>query len=119
MEKGMNRRQFMVKAGAAIAGTGMVSPLPSVMAQQTSPKKMRLAIIGTGVRGVNTYGKELATDYSDYVEFVGLCDINPRRVKFAKQYIGTNCSTFTDFETMVKQTKPDKIVVTTVDAYHN
>ena len=115
----MNRREFMVRAGGAIAGARLVSPLASVMAQQSSAKKMRLAVVGTGVRGVNTYGKELATDYSDYVEFVGLCDPNPSRLNFAKEYIGVNCPTFTDFATMVKQTKPDKVVVTTVDAYHN
>ena len=115
----MNRRQFVVKTGAAIAGTGLVSPLTSIMAKQKPAKKMRLAIIGTGIRGVNTYGKELMADYSDYVEIVGLCDINPSRVKFAKKYIGVNCPTFTDFEKMVKQAEPDKIVVTTVDAYHN
>jgi predicted dehydrogenase len=119
MEKGMNRRQFMVKAGAAIAGAGLVSPLTSVMAQQTSAKKMRLALIGTGIRGVNMFGRNLAVDYSDCVDFVGLCDPNPSRVKFAKEYIGVNCPTFTNFETMVKQAKPDTVVVTTVDAYHN
>jgi predicted dehydrogenase len=119
MEKGMNRRDFMVKAGGVIVGAGLVSPLASVMAQQSSVKKMRLALIGTGIRGVNMFGRDLAADYSDCVEFVGLCDINPSRVKFAKEYIGANCPTFTDFETMVKQAKPDTVVVTTVDAYHN
>lgn len=115
----MNRRDFMVKAGTAIAGLSLANPQPAITAQQTSPKKMRLALIGTGIRGVNTYGRDLAADYSDCVEFVGLCDPNPGRLKFAKEYIGVNCPTFTDFETMVKQTKPDTIVVTTVDAYHN
>lgn len=119
MNEGMNRRDFMVKTGTAIGGLSLASPISSLMAQQTSTQKMRLAIVGTGIRGITMYGKDLATDYSDSVEFVGLCDPNPGRVKFAREYIGASCPTFTDFGKMVRQTRPETIVVTTVDAYHN
>ncbi len=117
--KDMNRRDFIVKAGTAMAAVGLAGPMSSLMAQQAPAKKMRLAIIGTGGRAVDMFGKSIMTDYGDWVEFVGLCDVNPGRVKFAGEYIGANCPVYTDFETMVRKSKPDTIIVTTVDAFHD
>ena len=37
--------------------------------------KRRYAIVGTGERAIGMWGKPLLTDYSDLIEFVGLCDI--------------------------------------------
>jgi hypothetical protein len=34
------------------------------------------------------WGRPIAQEYSDIVGFVGLCDINPKRVEAAKQLIG-------------------------------
>jgi predicted dehydrogenase len=50
---------------------------------------------------------------------VGLCDINPGRCAFAKSYIGVDCPTFVDFDAMLQETKPDKVIVTTVDSTHD
>lgn len=114
----MNRRIFLKNTSAGLAAVlaGSVSP---AFAQQTAPKKTKLAVIGTGVRALDMWGKDILRDYGDKVEFVGLCDPNPGRVEFAKKYIGANCPSFTDFDKMVAEAKPDKIIVTTVDAYHN
>ena len=62
---------------------------------------MRVALVGTGIRGINMWGRDVARQYADEVEFVGLCDINPGRLEFGKQYIGVACPTFTDFEEMI------------------
>jgi predicted dehydrogenase len=115
----MNRRDFIVATATTVAGLRLASPMASVMAQQTSTKKRRLAIVGTGIRAIDMWGKDVLRDYGDSHQFVGLCDINPGRAQFAEKYIGTNCPTFTDFEKMVNQTRPDAVIVTTVDAYHD
>ncbi len=65
------------------------------------------------------YGKNLMRDYSDYVENVGLCDINPGHVKYAREYIAVNCPIFTDFEKVMRGMKPDTLIVTTVDSTHD
>ena len=39
--------------------------------------KTRVALVGTGIRGVNMWGKNVRENYSDVVEIVGLSDINP------------------------------------------
>ena len=65
------------------------------------------------------WGRDLVTTYSDYIQFVGLCDKNEGRVNFAKTFIGANCPVYTDFEKMMKETKPDVLIVTTMDSTHH
>src|SRR6056297_40379 len=114
----MKRRKFISTTGALAAGTLLSSPA-SAMIQNASGKKQKLALVGTGVRGVGMWGKNLVDNYSDYIEFVGICDINPGRVKYAKEYMGVDCPTFVNFEEMMTKTKPDTLIVTTVDAIHH
>lgn len=64
------------------------------------------------------WGRLLAERYSDVVEFVGLCDINPKRVAVGKELIGVDCPTFTNFEQMCRQIKPDVVAVTSRDSVH-
>jgi predicted dehydrogenase len=84
-----------------------------------SPKK-RLALVGTGIRGVKFWGQFIQENYSDVAQFVGLCDINPGRLAFGKSYIGVpDCPTFTNFDEMLAVAKPDLVMVTTVDNTHD
>ena len=85
----------------------------------TTTNKLKIALIGTGVRGTSFWGKRLVDEYSDILEFVGLCDINPGRLEYGKKYIGTQCPSFTNFDKMVIETKPDLIIVTTKDSTHH
>lgn len=116
----LTRRKFLSTTGTAVAGAAIANPLSSrIFAKSTARKKMRLAIVGTGVRACDMYGRRLLPEYSDYVEIVGLCDINPGRLAYAKSYIGATCPTFTDLDKMLTEIKPDKLIVTTVDATHH
>ncbi|MDX2194900.1 MAG: Gfo/Idh/MocA family oxidoreductase [Cytophagales bacterium] len=110
----MKRRTFARNSILTVAGTTL---LPQILS--SAPSKMRLAMVGTGIRGITFWGKSVQDNYKDTMEFVGLCDINPGRVQFAQKYIGVQCLVFTDFELMVKTTKPDTVIVTTVDATHH
>lgn len=111
----LNRREFAKSAGSAAAASLLFSNLTQAFA---GTQRRRYAIIGTGVRGTSMWGAELLKNYSDVVEFVGLCDINPKRVKVASEIMGTQCPTFTNFEEMCDKAKPDLLMVTTVDATH-
>jgi len=77
-----------------------------------------MAIVGTGSRGSFTWGQEVVKGYSDVVEIVGLCDHNPKRVEAARKLIGTTAPTFTDFDRMIREVRPDTVTVTTVDSTH-
>ena len=115
----ITRRDFLETTGRVVAGVTLSSSISHLMAEQTKSNKTRLAIVGTGVRACSMFGRDLLREHGDYVEIVGLCDINPGRLEYAKSYMGAKCSTFTDFDKMIAETKPDKLLVTTVDSTHD
>ena len=113
---GVTRREFVTTATGAAVG--------ALVAGQAGPAgaqggKRRYAIVGTGVRAIGMWGVPIVRDFSDRLEFVGLCDINPLRVEVAKRQIGVSCPTFTNFDDMLQKAKPDLVMVTTVDAFHS
>lgn len=112
----VNRREFVKTAGSVAAATSLFGA-ESVFGQ-TRTAKRRYAIIGTGERATGMWGRDIRARYSDIVEFVGLADINPKRVEASKRLMGVDCPTFTSFDEMVAKAKPDVVMVTTKDAHH-
>ena len=82
-------------------------------------EKLKVVLVGTGVRGTSFWGRRLVEQYPDILEFVGLSDINPGRLEYAKEYMKVDCPTFINFEEMVNQTQPDLVIVTTKDSTHH
>lgn len=119
------RREFVKAAagGAAVAASVLSAATPLVSRAAAAPssgKKLRYALIGTGIRSHRMWGAPVAKDFADVVEFVGLCDINPKRVEVAKELYGlSSCPTFTNFDEMCDKTKPDAVMVCTVDCFHH
>ena len=98
----ISRRHFLAATGA-MTGSALLSPLSGIKAETigiSTPivKKTRIALIGTGSRGIFMWGRDLMREYSNYIEFVGLCDINEGRVETGKRMIGVSCPTYTDYE---------------------
>ena len=117
----MNRRKFLENSSKAVAASAIL-PL-NAMAGSTvkaASKKTKVALVGTGSRGSATWGKSLLDGYGKWVEMVGLCDINPKRMEYAKKYIGTQAKTYEakDFDRMIQETQPDTVIVTTTDSFH-
>ncbi|MBC7874870.1 MAG: Gfo/Idh/MocA family oxidoreductase, partial [Ferruginibacter sp.] len=112
----MERRTFLGYTAAAGASL-MLHPFESFAIPPG--KKIRLALVGTGARGSSLWGREIIKTFGEVTEFVGLSDINPGRLEYVKKVLNVSCPVFTNFEQMVKETKPDYVVVTTVDATHD
>ncbi|MCF8379006.1 MAG: Gfo/Idh/MocA family oxidoreductase [Bacteroidales bacterium] len=110
-----SRRQFLTSLSLLAA----TSAIPLSAFSFGLKSKLKVALVGTGVRGTSFWGQRLVENYSDILEFVGLCDINPGRLKYALEYIGVNCPTFIDFEKMILETNPDLVIVTTKDSTHH
>jgi predicted dehydrogenase len=114
----MTRREFVKKAGQAVAATPLAA-FGAAAAQPRPSGRRRYAVVGTGERACSMWGGDLVKRYSDVVEFAGLCDINPKRAAVAKSMIGAECPTFTSFDEMCDRVKPEVVIVTTVDAFHS
>ncbi len=111
-----SRRQFL--SSISLLAAGMALPV-SAFNFGLKKEKLKVVLVGTGIRGTSFWGKRLVEQFPEILEFVGLCDHNPGRLEYAKTYIGVNCPTFTDFEQMILQTKPDLVIVTTKDSNHH
>ena len=118
-DNNFTRRNFIATTGTALAGAMMVNPILGHSGSLAADGKKRVAIVGTGSRALGMWSKDVQDSYHDKVEFVGLCDINPGRVETFKKATGFACPVFTDFEKMMKEIKPDTLIVTTVDATHH
>ena len=111
----INRRDFVKTTGAAAAGI-LLSGSASAAAP---PARKRFAVVGTGHRATGMWGKDLATNYSNEIEFVGLCDKNMKRAEAGRKLIGVECPTFANFDEMLDRVKPELLMVTTVDSTHH
>lgn len=115
MQNELNRRKFLTSVSMLAAGTLLGNtPLHFGM-----DRKLKIVMVGTGIRGIGFWGKRLVKEFSDRLEFVGLCDNNPGRLQYAQTHIGVNCPLYDDFEKMVAETKPDLVIVTTKDSIHH
>lgn len=112
----MQRKDFL--GYTAAAGASLLMPSLQSLANSTK-SKLKLAQAGTGHRGSGFWGTELLKNFGDIIEYAGVFDINQGRAERAKNLYGGNCKQYSDFEKMLDETKPDYVIVTTVDATHN
>ena len=118
----LGRREFL--AAAATSGVGLaLEPAAGQEAAAQLPGhsgRLRVALVGTGVRGSRNWGKDLKSNYSDVLEYVGLCDINRKRMAVARDFMGVDCPMFadTEFDEMIRKTSPHCVIITTIDSYH-
>lgn len=115
MTENHSRRTFLRNLSVLTAGAA----LPLSADAFGANKKLRILLVGTGSRGIGFWGQRLLRQYPDLLEFVALSDHNPGRLQYAKEYIGVSCPTYVDFDKGLKESKPDLVIVTTVDGTHH
>lgn len=115
----LNRRAFVSKSAKAVSLLSL-APTFAFHEDKEYNRKLRLVLVGTGVRGLHSWGIDLVDPYKDYVELLGLCDINKKRAEVAKSMIGIEAKTYhsSEFDKMIKEQKPDMVIVTTTDSVH-
>lgn len=112
----LNRRKFIEALGMLAAGTIVTAPAKAL---GFYGRKLKVTLVGVGVRGTSFWGKRLVDQYPDILEFVGLADTNAGRLEYAKKYMGVNCPVYTNFDKMLTEQNPDLVIVTTVDSTHH
>jgi predicted dehydrogenase len=115
-----SRRNFIKRSGTALAGSFLIHPLAQALNLFPGlDRKMKIALVGTGVRGLSMWGREVVQAYSDRVEFVGLSDKNEGRMRLGKEYLQVTCPLYLDFDQMLREAAPDVLIVTTMDSTHH
>jgi predicted dehydrogenase len=81
--------------------------------------RRRIAVVGTGNRGSNTWAGDAMRQCDDTVALVGVSDTNPLRLAASRAYYGGEAvDADTDLDTMLDRTRPHTLVVCTRDDTH-
>ncbi|TFW27317.1 Gfo/Idh/MocA family protein [Massilia horti] len=112
----IDRRTVLKAAGAAglMLATGAYA----------ATSRKRYAVVGVGHRA-RMYMNAITGKYRDGNEIVAVCDTNPGRVARAVRRISETGASqprpyaAADFDRMIRETKPQFVLVTTVDATHD
>lgn len=79
----------------------------------------RCVVVGTGQRGINSYIKPIVTGHlSDAATVVGIYDTVTARARLCSEEYG-NIPVYDDFDEMLTSSKPDFVIVTTIDSTHD
>ena len=122
-ERAFTRRDFMKTSMAAGLGTAFTIGSSYDLFSRVRDKK-RYVIVGTGGRS-RMYQDAIQKEYANVCELVGLCDINAGRLKLARKRSVDNTGRKVpiygadDFDKMITETRPDVVIVTTVDGFHH
>ena len=121
--QGFSRRDFIKLT--AVAGTGiLMSNNAFASAASKFSQKKRYAQVGVGHRA-HLYQNAIYKTYPDTCEMVGLCDTNEGRLRLAQkeamEATGKEIPIYIadDFDKMIAETKPDTVIVTTIDGFHH
>lgn len=112
----VGRRTF-VKGAGALAATA------AVPARAAAPHR-RFAQVGCGSRA-RMYQDAIWGPHKEGNELVALCDVNPGRLALAARHAAAagaaSPRTYlaADFDRMIRETRPDALIVTPPDAFHN
>jgi predicted dehydrogenase len=123
----ISRRDFI--ATGTLAGAGVLFPHglragESAAGAPGGGSRKRIAHVGTGSRA-RFYREAIVGKHAPHVEYVGLCDNNPGRLKLfqgkVEAAMDVRVPTFdaAEFDRMIAETKPDTVIVTTVDSTHS
>lgn len=110
-----DRRAMLKATGAAAVGL-------SAIATAAAPRR-KYVNVGVGSRS-RMYLTAITKTFKDGNELVGICDTNPGRLETAARYVAPNAAkpkkyAAADFDKMLKDLKPDCVIVTCPDAYHD
>jgi len=123
------RRKFLKKAGSAVLGAAAMPHISSGKSNvlkipierekrnsYAANDKVRLAVIGTGIMGMNNCATALKVPG---VELVAACDLYPDRLLRMKELYGKDLSTTTKHEEILERDDVDAVIVATTDHWHD
>ena len=115
-ESTIDRRSLLKTAGAAAVGFSAIA--------QAAAGRRKYVNVGVGSRS-RMYLTAITKTFAKDNELVAVCDTNPGRMDTALKFVASNGGKApkkylaADFDKMIKETKPDCVIVTCPDAFHD
>lgn len=85
-------------------------------------QKKRYALCGVSNRGLYMYVRNMLKDFTHYADLVAILDIDPIRFEVCKDIYPATANVPgylpQDFERMIEETRPDALIVTSMDCTH-
>lgn len=79
----------------------------------------KYVLVGASGRCLGMFAKPLVNDYSDVAKIVGIFDVNKVRSEYIVKNTDPSIPVYTDYDAMMKETRPDAAIITTVDRFHH
>ena len=121
-EGGVSRREFI--STTVLAGAGLLVGASALAQVHTTARRKRYALVGIGSRS-KMYRDAVLQTYAEHCQMVGFCDVNEGRLRLAqrkaREVAGAEVPIYAakDFDRMIRETKPEVVIVTTKDATHS
>src|SRR5688572_2354005 len=114
-ESTIDRRALLKTAGVAAVGFAAST--------YAAGSRRKYVNVGVGSRS-RMYLTAITKTFAEGNDVVGICDVNPGRLDVAANFVKPNGAKpkkylAADFDKMIKETKPDCVIVTCPDAYHD
>jgi predicted dehydrogenase len=117
----MPRRTFV--KGVSAVGLGLALGV-NAFGAVAETRRRRYAIVGVGSRS-QMYQNAIEKTYKEHAELVAICDNNAGRLEVSRARARANGApepkayAAADFDRMITETKPEFVIVTTVDGTHH
>jgi predicted dehydrogenase len=119
----LTRRNFTKASAGALLTAGVFADGVAAAGPAPAAKK-RYAIVGVGARAY-MYLNAIQKSHAAHAELVAACDLNPGRLEISRKHAtdagrdAPRTYAAADFDKMIAETRPDVVIVTTVDASHD
>lgn len=115
------RRQFLTRAGAAVAAPFIVPA--RVLASPSPNDRIQVGIIGTGSRG-RSLMIDLFQHCGGEARVVALCDVNAKhlaqtRAMAAEMHGSEECAAYSDFRELIAAENVDAVIIATPEHWHS
>ena len=79
----------------------------------------KYVLAGCSGRAIGMFAEPMEEKFSKYAQLVGIFDPNYKRMEFYNRRLKKEVPTYTNFKKMLKEQKPDCVIVTTIDCQHH
>lgn len=79
----------------------------------------KYVLVGASGRSLGMYAKPIVEEFNEVAGIAGIFDLNRTRAEYIRNNTDPGIPVFMDYDLMMKETKPDAAIITTVDRYHH